>query len=77
MQRGVAFATALQPRGPIGERPAPEALTGRAIYSGSIGKRESGGTGRRAGFRCQWGNPWGFESPLSHQLCAQAQRGSP
>ena len=28
---------------------------------------ESGGTGRRAGFRCQWGNPWEFDSPLSHQ----------
>ena len=28
---------------------------------------ESGGTGRRAGFRFQWGNPWGFESLLSHQ----------
>src|SRR5688500_12237765 len=26
----------------------------------------SGGTGRRAGLRIQWGNPWGFESPLSH-----------
>ena len=30
----------------------------------------SGGTGRRAGFRIQWGNPWGFESPLSHQPAA-------
>ncbi len=30
-------------------------------------RRESGGTGRRAGFRCQWGNPWEFDSPLSHQ----------
>ena len=29
---------------------------------------ESGGTGRRAGFRFLWGNPWGFESPLSHSL---------
>ena len=27
---------------------------------------ESGGIGRRAGFRFLWGNPWGFESPLSH-----------
>src|SRR5258705_1695922 len=26
---------------------------------------ESGGTGRRAGFRIQWGNSWGFKSPLS------------
>jgi trigger factor len=29
--------------------------------------RESGGTGRRAGFRILWDNPWGFDSPLSHQ----------
>ena len=27
---------------------------------------ESGGIGRRAGFRFQWGNLWEFESPLSH-----------
>ena len=27
---------------------------------------EDGGTGRRAGFRIQWGNPWGFDSPSSH-----------
>src|SRR5581483_4388960 len=30
--------------------------------------RESGGTGRRAGLRIRWGNPWGFDSPLSHSL---------
>ena len=29
---------------------------------------EGGGIGRRAGLRIQWGNPWGFESPLSHHL---------
>ena len=28
---------------------------------------ESGGIGRRAGFRILWEIPWGFESPLSHQ----------
>ncbi len=33
---------------------------------------ESGGIGRRAGFRFQWGNPWEFESPLSHQLSGHA-----
>ena len=32
----------------------------------SIFLGESGGIGRRAGFRFQWGNPWEFESPLSH-----------
>ena len=25
-----------------------------------------GGIGRRAGFRFQWSNPWGFESPPAH-----------
>ena len=32
--------------------------------------------GRRDGLRILWGNPWGFESPLPHQLslgvCAHA-----
>src|SRR5512142_1805966 len=28
--------------------------------------RESGGTGRRTSLRSWRGNPWGFESPLSH-----------
>ena len=37
------------------------------VRSGKMQHRESGGTGRRAGFRYQWGNPWEFESPLSHQ----------
>ncbi len=32
------------------------------------GLRGRGGTGRRAGFRYQWGNPWGFESLRPHQL---------
>ena len=31
----------------------------------SIAASASGGTGRRAGFRILWGNPWGFESPLA------------
>jgi hypothetical protein len=29
--------------------------------------RASGETGRRAGLRIQWGNPWEFKSPLAHQ----------
>ena len=32
---------------------------------------ESGGIGRRAGFRIQWGNPWEFESPLSHHIVSE------
>src|SRR4030042_6522725 len=31
---------------------------------------ESGGTGRRAGLRIQWGNLWGFKSPPSHHPSA-------
>src|SRR5581483_9134917 len=31
---------------------------------------ESGGIGRRTRLRIWRGNPWGFESPLSHQLVA-------
>ena len=38
---------------------------GRAITSWLI--RESGGIGRRTRLRIWRGNPWGFESPLSHQ----------
>lgn len=31
--------------------------------------RRSGGTGRHAAFRAQWAyRPWGFESPLRHQV---------
>ena len=30
-------------------------------------KCESGGIGRRTRLRIWRGNPWGFESPLSHQ----------
>ena len=33
---------------------------------GTANTCESGGIGRRAGFRYQWGNPWEFKSPLSH-----------
>src|SRR5664279_6611244 len=32
---------------------------------------ESGGIGRRTRLRIWRGNPWGFESPLSHQLFAR------
>ena len=28
---------------------------------------DRGGIGRRAGLRCQWVTPWGFESPRSHE----------
>jgi hypothetical protein len=38
----------------------------------STAVRERGGTGRRAGFRSRWGNPWGFESPRSHPLLTRS-----
>src|SRR5580765_7562677 len=34
---------------------------------------ESGGTGRRAGLRIQWGNPCGFNSRLSHHYCTNQE----
>src|SRR5262249_16376086 len=34
---------------------------------------ESGGIGRRTGFRFQRGSPWGFESPLSHHVTTLAR----
>ncbi len=34
---------------------------------------ESGGIGRRTGFRFQRGSPWGFESPLSHHRSTLAR----
>ena len=38
-----------------------------SCFNGPVGgSRECGGTGRRAGFRFQWGNPWEFESLHSH-----------
>ena len=38
-------------------------------------KRESGGIGRRARLRIWWGNPWGFESPLSQRAERASRRG--
>src|SRR5437879_1471839 len=51
--------------------PAPtsghERLEPSACYGYEADPRESGGTGRRAGFRILWAkHPWGFKSPLSH-----------
>ena len=51
-------------RGPVLWRAAP--AFGYTIPFGESGC-ESGGIGRRTGFRFQRGSPWGFESPLSHQ----------
>ena len=39
----------------------------RSIYRS---RRASGGTGRRAGLRIQWGDPSEFESLLAHVLLA-------
>jgi hypothetical protein len=37
--------------------------------------RASGGIGRRAGFRFLWAiSPWGFKSPLAHELLSQRTR---
>src|SRR5947207_10809372 len=36
-----------------------------------VDPRDRGGTGRRAGLRILWGNPWGFESLRSHPKSAR------
>jgi hypothetical protein len=41
-------------------------VSGRAVQHAIILARASGETGRRAGLRIQWGNPWEFKSPLAH-----------
>ena len=51
-------------RGPVRWRGVP--AFGYTDLFGESGC-ESGGIGRRTGFRFQRGRPWGFESPLSHQ----------
>ncbi len=43
-------------------------LSGGAIAAKQSGRGASGGTGRRAGLRSPWGNPWRFESSLAHHL---------
>ena len=37
------------------------------VLSSAWAARDRGGTGRRAGLRILWGNPWGFESLRSHR----------
>jgi hypothetical protein len=58
----------------------PERLARAFAFPGALALRcirESGGTGRRAGFRILWGNPWEFESPLSHIRVVALPPGSP
>src|SRR6185437_15471763 len=51
----------LRPHG--GVRLIPSRL---ATFRAANPHRESGGIGRRTSLRSWRGNPWGFESPLSH-----------
>jgi hypothetical protein len=53
--------------GPSSGRERPESIDSEERCRYDSLPRESGGTGRRAGFRNLWVKPWGFESPLSHQ----------
>src|SRR5216683_5716529 len=67
-------ARSRQPQSPVEGRVTIAQTLGKVEQGGSgervvtyrIASGESGGTGRRAGLRIQWGNPWGFNSPLSH-----------
>ena len=65
-------------RAPAPRAPACEPFA----LSGTMPPRESGGIGRRPGFRYQCRKAWGFESPLSHHQRTQevgsgARRGWP
>src|SRR2546425_7018194 len=60
---------------PVGRQDAPGVTTSldaspRRIlltcFLDAVGLCDRGGTGRRAGLRILWGNPWGFESLRSH-----------
>ena len=51
-----------------------------AAVCGQVGEcipRESGEIGRRTRLRIWRGNPWGFESPLSHQFTSLLHIHSP
>src|SRR3546814_2651546 len=50
----------------IVRRPPPESTRKMRPAPLALQHRESGGTGRRPGFRCRCRKAWGFESPLSH-----------
>src|SRR2546425_7402307 len=61
---------------PVGRQDAPGVTTSldaspRRIlltcFLDAVGLCDRGGTGRRAGLRILWGNPWGFESLRSHR----------
>src|ERR1700686_2399081 len=55
----------------------PDARPTGVAASGSCGAHgtgESGGTGRRAGLRIPWGNPWEVGSLLSHQFSLASLR---
>src|SRR3546814_11476498 len=43
----------------------PAARVKSRLHRQAPGNRESGGIGRRPGFRCRCRKAWGFESPLS------------
>src|SRR5437016_5469142 len=55
-------------------RPRHHAQHGSGGPRHSSSACESGETGRRVGFRFRWGNPWGFDSPLSHHPAAASAR---
>ena len=53
----------------------PDSLTSflAASYNAVRCPRRSGGIGRHVRLRGVWGNPWGFESPLRHQILAHSR----
>src|SRR5439155_25710360 len=73
---GIVGAPRATTRRPAMSRP-DEWLEPSAAYGYEALPRESGGTGRRAGFRILWAkHPWGFKSPLSHFVTVRSPSGS-
>src|SRR3989449_595376 len=70
---------------PVGRQDAPGVTTSLDVsprrilltcFLDAVGLCDRGGTGRRAGLRILWGNPWGFESLRSHRLALQIVQGA-
>lgn len=58
-------------RNAVEQHRAPSRECDARLYT--LPHRGNGGTGRRAGFRFPWGDPWGFESPFPHHDDSRAE----
>ena len=51
-------------------------VTQRETFACEFGREREWRNGRRVPFRAGWGDPWGFNSPLSHQTFGSAAEGT-